>query len=240
MQKEKLGVLVSYKDRPEHLEVFIPYFNYFMETTHPDIDYQIYIIEQANDKPFNKGIIFNAGFDLTNKYYDYLTLHDIDMLPISANYYYNSQSYHLPSNIYNQHTNGRLDEFYTNKIGTFNGGVIVIDNEQYNQCNGHSNNYWGWGSVDDDFALRLSSLKKPLINRCLKIEHNIILLGYYVTLHHDDVRFDDEPFNDINLERLKNMNSNKLDFKKDGLSSLKYKLLNTEDKKEYIKYSIDF
>jgi hypothetical protein len=240
MQREKLGILVTYKNREEHLKVFIPYMKYYMDTNFPEINYQIYIIEQGNDKSFNKGILYNAGFDLTKNFYNYISLHDIDMLPISANYSYSNQPVHLPMNIFEQATNGKLDGFYTNNIFNYFGGVINITNEQYIEANGHSNNYWGWGSVDDDFGIRLNYIKSPLIKKCLTIDNKIIMLGNYVTLHHEAVRYTDEPFNEINTERLQKMNESNIDFKKDGLSNIKYKLIKKEDFKDYIKYIIDF
>ena len=108
MQKERLTVLIPYRNREENLKIFIPYFRNFMKKFFMDINYDIIIIEQGNNKPFNKGILFNAGFLLTSGNTDYYVLHDVDQLPISANYSYNSAPYHLCVNVFEQSKSGLL------------------------------------------------------------------------------------------------------------------------------------
>ena len=34
------------------------------------------------------------------------------------------------------------------------GGVVSINRENFFKINGYANDYWGWGSEDDDFSAR--------------------------------------------------------------------------------------
>ena len=34
------------------------------------------------------------------------------------------------------------------------GGVFVLRTEHFQQLNGYSNSYWGWGAEDDDMSVR--------------------------------------------------------------------------------------
>ena len=46
-----------------------------------NIDYKIFIIEQSDERPFNRGWLLNVGFKI-KKNKDTITFaHDIDMLP---------------------------------------------------------------------------------------------------------------------------------------------------------------
>merc|ERR1711879_949537 len=43
------------------------------------------------------------------------------------------------------------------RLGLTIGGVANMPPELYEQANGYSNEYWGWGGEDDDFNYRLRS-----------------------------------------------------------------------------------
>ena len=51
--------------------------------------FHIYVIEQNYGKKFNRGILLNIGFHLTNELYDTFIFHDVDLLPDKnlRNYY---------------------------------------------------------------------------------------------------------------------------------------------------------
>jgi DNA-binding LacI/PurR family transcriptional regulator len=51
VQNHKLGVIVPYRDRPQQLKRFVSH----MEDYLKDIEYEIFIVEQSDDKPFNRG-----------------------------------------------------------------------------------------------------------------------------------------------------------------------------------------
>ena len=49
----KLAIIVPYRDREEHLSRFIPHMEKFLSDK--NIQYKIYIVEQGDGKPFNRG-----------------------------------------------------------------------------------------------------------------------------------------------------------------------------------------
>ena len=77
---DKLAIIVPYRDRQAHLNVFIPHMNRFL--ANKGIDYTIFIAEQADDRPFNYGKLCNSAYTLLKDEYDYFCFHDVDQLPI--------------------------------------------------------------------------------------------------------------------------------------------------------------
>ena len=56
----KLGVIVPYRDREEHLKVFVPHLCEYL--TNSGIGFEIIVVEQGDSKPFNRGSLLNLGF----------------------------------------------------------------------------------------------------------------------------------------------------------------------------------
>jgi hypothetical protein len=87
----RLAIIVPYRDsanptsqgadRAKNLAMFVPYMNEFLHRA--GRDFTIFIIEQTQGHVFNKGALFNVGYQLVKKDYDYIVLHDIDQLPES-------------------------------------------------------------------------------------------------------------------------------------------------------------
>jgi N-terminal region of glycosyl transferase group 7 len=59
-----LGIIVPYRDRKQHLDVFLPYMRNFFRTDNLNskISCRILIVEQIPGLPFNRGAIKNIGF----------------------------------------------------------------------------------------------------------------------------------------------------------------------------------
>lgn len=73
-----LAIIVPYRDREDHLKEFIPHMNKYLP------DAKIVIVEQADEKPFNRGKLLNVGFLETDFFY--YCFHDVDHLPVSVPY----------------------------------------------------------------------------------------------------------------------------------------------------------
>lgn len=145
-----VAVLVTYRGRQKQLDVFLPYMHNFLRKQ--NIHYKIYLIEQQDEKPWNKGILYNIGAkQAINDKFPCLILHDVDLLPLDA------------SNLYvctndPRHMSASIDKFrYVLTYDWLVGGVLAIKADQYAAINGFSNRFEGWGGEDDDFAHRLSS-----------------------------------------------------------------------------------
>ena len=54
----KLGVIVPYRKRPGHLRKFRESIKSYLK----DQDYELIVVEQNDDLPFNRGKLLNIGF----------------------------------------------------------------------------------------------------------------------------------------------------------------------------------
>lgn len=145
---KKLGVIVPYRDRYEQLIIFKRSIqNYLISKK---INYELIIVEQDDAKNFNRGKLLNIGF-LKAKYLkcNYVVFHDVDMLPIDVDYSYSDYPVHLATNFICDDENFNrivFDEYF--------GGVTIFPMDIFEQINGFSNEYWGWGYEDTDLLYR--------------------------------------------------------------------------------------
>ena len=112
-----------------------------------DIEYEIFIVEQADDKPFNRGKLLNVGYKYALKNgCDYFVFHDVDMLPEEVDYSYSNKPLHLATHL--------QEHDYETTFFDYFGGVTMFTKEDFKTINGFSNEYWGWGFEDDDLLIR--------------------------------------------------------------------------------------
>lgn len=145
--KHKLGVCVPYRNRETHLNIFIPYITNYLKNR--DIDFQIYIAHQTDDKLFNRGAMKNIAAEWAFKDgCDYIVWHDIDMLPEEGCDYSYPEEHptHIATKI------SQMD--YKLKYYEYFGGAVLFTKEQVERTNGYSNDYWDWGMEDDDLFWR--------------------------------------------------------------------------------------
>jgi len=162
MQKQKLGIIVPYRDREDHLKYFVPSIKEYLDEC--GIPHSIYIIEQGNEKSFNRGKLLNVGYELFKDDCDYVCFHDVDIIPQDSSCDY--------STVYRPtHLASRLSKFnYQLVYDEYFGGVTLFTKKHFELINGFSNEYWGWGYEDDD-----------LLHRCKKrgVPLDIVRLGEY-------------------------------------------------------------
>ena len=209
---EKLAVIVPYRNREQHLKSFIPH----MEKSLADekIPFDIFIVEQYDDKPFNRAKLLNVGFNEC-KEYDYFAFHDVDMLPIDSDYSFPDGPTHLSSEVEQFNWGLPYDGYF--------GGVTLFDKESFLKINGYSNEYWGWGAEDDDVLYRCHLAE-------LKVQRQSP--GILKSLSHD--RQIDEQDYKKNIERIRDMWSKKLDWQNEGMNSCKYSVLDRNETPERI------
>jgi len=139
----KLGVIVPYRNRPQQLKRFLKH----MEEYLTDLEYEIFIIEQSDDKPFNRGKLLNVGYKYAlDKGCDYFVFHDVDMLPEDVDYSYTDKPLHLATHL--------QEHDYETTFFDYFGGVTMFNKQDFELINGFSNEYWGWGFEDDDLLIR--------------------------------------------------------------------------------------
>tara|TARA_A100001201_G_scaffold114858_1_gene98499 strand:- start:9067 stop:10455 length:1389 start_codon:yes stop_codon:yes gene_type:complete len=135
----KLAIIVPYRNRPEQLEKFNTYLKQYLDNR--KYEYFIIVVEQIDNKSFNRGKLLNIGFkEAVRRRCDYVVFHDVDMLPIDVDYSYEDFPIHLATD------NLPFENYF--------GGITLFPVHCFEKINGFSNNYWGWGFEDDDLRYR--------------------------------------------------------------------------------------
>lgn len=142
----KLAVLVPFRDRFEELLIFAPYIHKFLNNQ--GIEHTVFILNQIDGYRFNRASLINVGYLQTKHNYDYIAMHDVDLLPLNTNLSYaypKQQPFHVAA----PHLHPR---YHYEK---FVGGILLVNRDHFGLVNGMSNKYWGWGLEDDEFFVRL-------------------------------------------------------------------------------------
>lgn len=152
--KPKLALLIPFRDRFDELLQFVPYMTTFLNKQL--IPHHIFILNQIDKYRFNRASLINVGFKYvfsTNPIkYDYIGMHDVDLLPLNDNL-----KYEYPIDGPLHIASPELHPKY--HYQTFVGGILLIRCEHFEKVNGMSNRYWGWGLEDDEFYVRLKDAK---------------------------------------------------------------------------------
>ena len=92
---QRVAVIVAYRDREHHLTTFLEYIHGFLQIQMRD--YCVIISEQADKGPFNRGKLFNIGYEtaLRHKFWkqrgvspECFIFHDVDLLPENLKNWY--------------------------------------------------------------------------------------------------------------------------------------------------------
>jgi len=147
----KLGVIVPYRNREEHLTIFKQSIKEYLNKT--NITFELIIVEQYDDKPFNRGKLLNIGFLEAEKLgCSYVVFHDVDILPIKADYSFSDIPIHLATD------NIPFESYF--------GGVTIFPLKDFIEANGFPNEYWGWGFEDDELLRRtINTASQKIRNR---------------------------------------------------------------------------
>eukprot|EP00095_Tigriopus_kingsejongensis_P003317 maker-scaffold612_size124412-snap-gene-0.20 protein:Tk03317 transcript:maker-scaffold612_size124412-snap-gene-0.20-mRNA-1 annotation:"unnamed protein product" len=211
--RHKVGILVPFKDRESHLKSFTNHIHPFLQKQ--NLNYRIYIINQAHPEKFNRGKLFNVGFVEALKDYDWdcFIFHDVDLLPEDDRNLYSCSKLPKHMSVATSKTNYRLP--YNQYIG----GVLSMTKEHIFKVNGFSNKYWGWGGEDDDIYYRISNhrLRNRRINQTI---------GRYTALQHEPAEKNKQAG-----ALVKQLQKSKQTV--DGLVNLRYHLISMECSKLY-------
>ena len=172
---KKLNVLVPMRGREIQLALFIPSFLKSMQ--YNAIDARIFVVEQKDKGPFNKGRLLNIGFSqanergLAHKEANWL-FSDVDIFettpgrlayrdcmanPDDSTVAQQSEIHHLYG------IGGDPAQKKTYSEGVL-GGLFCLSSAMYSSVNGFSNQFWGWGFEDSDFEHRIAA-KGAAVNR---------------------------------------------------------------------------
>ena len=140
-------------------------------------DVKIVVVEQDNDRPFNKGVLMNAAFLEAEKYYEVLEpriyMHNNGDTIINMGEPFPRDLARPEVGFMDIRRTPHLEEsFASNMLG----GCCSFDVESYRRVNGFPNNLWGWGG--DDWALmrrvrekRVAYHKSAAFNTNWMLEH---------------------------------------------------------------------
>ncbi|XP_060578744.1 beta-1,4-galactosyltransferase 4-like [Ruditapes philippinarum] len=206
--KERVAIIIPFRDREEHLKIFLRHMHPFLQRQ--KLEYGIYVIELDKNITFNRAILMNIGFVEAMKLHSYtcFVFHDVDLLPEDDRIPYSCAD--NP-----QHLSVAVDTLnYTLPTVKQFGGVSAVRTEQFLKVNGMSNMFFGWGGEDDDLSERVRTSKYNISRPSGDIAR------YTMIGHVKD--HDRNPFRRCLLKSVKE----RMD--KDGLVNLKYDLVKLE------------
>ena len=179
---QNIAIIVPYRNRSEHLQVFLRYMHQYLVKQNA-INYQIFVIEQNDQSPFNRATLLNIGFFESiqlNPDLNCFIFHDVDILPLDVRQLYTCSE--TPRHLCSYLDKFRFVLIYPNLFG----GVVAIQKDQFIKVNGYSNMYKGWGGEDDDFYQRIKhhfgriERYSKEIGRCVMKNHH-----QYELINHD-------------------------------------------------------
>ncbi|XP_036116602.1 beta-1,4-galactosyltransferase 1 [Molossus molossus] len=217
----KVAIIIPFRNRQEHLKYWLYYLHPILQRQ--QLDYGIYVINQAGDSMFNRAKLLNVGFQEALKDYDYncFVFSDVDLIPMDDRNTY--RCFSQP-----RHISVAMDKFgFSLPYVQFFGGVSALSKQQFLTINGFPNNYWGWGGEDDDIFNRLvfkgMSISRPnaVVGKCRMIRHSR------------------DKKNEPNPQRFDRIAHTKETMFSDGLNTLTYKVLDIERNPLYTKITVD-
>jgi hypothetical protein len=179
----RLNVVVPYRNRETHFRQFVSHVRAYFARDKADrnIPYRVTIVEQEPGLPLNAGALKNIGFSLGNEETDYTCFHDIDYLPVWADYSWVEQP--TPILWHGAETRpiapGRSPARVKLNLEKFFGGVVLVPNDVFLRAGGYSNDYWGWGYEDVDLRTRFDVARIGIGRR----------KGTFTALDHDSDAF---------------------------------------------------
>ena len=116
------------------------------------LDYQVFLVEQADQWPFNRAALLNVGVAETKQFGNFscFVFHDVDILPEDDRAVYGcpeEEALHLAVAV------SRWK--YRLAYERYCGGVAALSAKLFEKINGFANSFYGWGGEDDDFFNRL-------------------------------------------------------------------------------------
>lgn len=155
-------VTIPFRDRETHLVKFKKFWRWFAKEGQkpPTVTkWEIYIAEQFDTTAFNRGWNFNVGLSVASQQksaseditpqmgvnFDCAVIQDIDYLPEEGVDY---SACEVPIQL-----SSEIDR-YDGKVPYLRsaGGIVGMSLQHWQQINGFSNDYFGWGGEDDELS----------------------------------------------------------------------------------------
>ncbi|XP_034945646.1 beta-1,4-N-acetylgalactosaminyltransferase bre-4-like isoform X3 [Chelonus insularis] len=208
----RVAIIIPFRDRAQHLQTLLYHIHPIL--LRQQIDYQIFVVEQEGNSKFNRAMLMNVGYveALKERDFDCFIFHDVDLLPQD-----DRNLYTCPEQP--RHMSVAVDKFnYKLPYADLFGGVSAMTKAQFRDVNGFSNLFWGWGAEDDDMANRIKA-------KGFHISRYPFPIARYKMLSHEKEK--------ANPKRYEYLKSGKKRFATDGLSNLRYELVDKKKPKLY-------
>ena len=154
-------VVIPYRKREKHLDYFIENLAPLLKK-HLD-NLKILVVEQGNNKKFNRGKLLNVGIKEYIDVAKFIFLHDIDIIP----------NENIIINLYKNESDDIVRIFNGNN--TSFGGISKFKCNILEKMNGFRNDMWGWGFEDEVLYYRAVICDIPIKPRLQKKENFIFL-----------------------------------------------------------------
>ncbi|XP_009874587.1 PREDICTED: beta-1,4-galactosyltransferase 2-like, partial [Apaloderma vittatum] len=173
---------------------------------------------QFGEDTFNRAKLLNVGFLEALKddeEYDCFIFSDVDLIPMDDRNLY--RCYEQP-----RHFAVGMDKFgFRLPYAGYFGGVSGLSKSQFLKINGFPNEYWGWGGEDDDIFNRISL--------------NGMKVSRPMTHHHTSPQL--IPL--LPSTRFTKIQNTKMTMKRDGISSLQYRLVEVSRQPMYTNITVE-
>ena len=153
LAKQKTAFIIPYRNRESHLITWLSHLHPIL--MRQQLDYQVFVVEQVDNHPFNRAAVMNAGFLETMKMDNFTcyVFHDVDMVPETDLALYNcppsaQEMVHMAVSV----SRWKYRLTYTNYLG----GIVLMSPDTFVTIGGFSNSFWGWGGEDDDLYCRVT------------------------------------------------------------------------------------
>ncbi|KAK3773354.1 hypothetical protein RRG08_023234 [Elysia crispata] len=220
VSRHRVAFVIPYRDRWGHLKSLLYYLIPVLKRQ--QIHFRMFVVEQFGNDTFNKGRIMNAAFREALKLFDFqcVTFHDVDLVPEDDRNMYSCAD--MP-----KHMSIGIDKFnYHLPYDGLVGGVLMFRTEHFQQVNGYSNMYWGWGAEDDDMTTRI-------LHQGLRIYRPPSNIARYKMVKHDGRKV-----SEVSV-RMKLLRSAARRSKMEGLNNIQYTLLYTHTEKLFTHFLVD-
>ena len=141
-------VVIPYRNRKEHLDYFIKNLAPLLKK-HLD-NLKIVVVEQGNNKKFNRGKVLNVGIKEYINVAKFIFLHDVDIIP----------NENIIINLYKNESDDIVRIFNGNDTSL--GGICKFKSNIIEQINGYRNDMWGWGFEDEVLYYRAIICNIPI------------------------------------------------------------------------------
>ncbi|ESO99416.1 hypothetical protein LOTGIDRAFT_113306, partial [Lottia gigantea] len=217
---QKVAIVIAYRDRRKHLLDFL--YNILPMLKRQQLDFTIFVVEQAGTEMFNRGLLMNVGVleSLKIDNYTCFIFHDVDMYPIHDFNLYKCEDKpkHMAVALQKSHFQLLFEGYY--------GGVSALNKTHVEMTNGFSNAFFGWGGEDGNHRDRIRA-------KGLKTVRYPLRYSRYATPGHKR-----DKTNPTNPERFQMMQNTKARMVYDGLNSVVYNVTDITYLKLYINITI--